>query len=213
MSTYEKMDRMYRYQRYIYDLTREYYLLGRDRLIDQLEVADGDTVLEVGFGTGRNLALLAAKYPAANFIGIDASSEMLKTAESKMRRRGIRNVELITALAEEFDFGGTLGLQDRVDAVFFSYSISMIPMWREAVLNALDNVKAGRPLYVVDFFDQRGLPLWFGRILASWLRQFEVRYPPELVSFFERLEAKGMGKFEHAAIFRSYSFISRFEKL
>ena len=28
----EQMDRMYRYQRHIYDLTRKYYLLGRDRI-------------------------------------------------------------------------------------------------------------------------------------------------------------------------------------
>lgn len=30
------MDRMYRYQRYIYDFTRKYYLFGRDTLIRDL---------------------------------------------------------------------------------------------------------------------------------------------------------------------------------
>ena len=32
------MDRIYRHQRHIYDPTRKYYLLGRDRLIDGLAV-------------------------------------------------------------------------------------------------------------------------------------------------------------------------------
>ncbi|TIQ66810.1 MAG: SAM-dependent methyltransferase, partial [Mesorhizobium sp.] len=32
------MDGVYRWQRHIYDLTRKYYLLGRDRLISGLEV-------------------------------------------------------------------------------------------------------------------------------------------------------------------------------
>ena len=31
-TAFEKMDKMYRHQRYFYDLTRKYYLLGRDRL-------------------------------------------------------------------------------------------------------------------------------------------------------------------------------------
>ena len=51
----EAMDAMYRYQRHIYDLTRKYYLFGRDRMIDRLAVPEGGTVLEVACGTGRNL--------------------------------------------------------------------------------------------------------------------------------------------------------------
>ena len=35
------LDRNYRYQRHIYDLTREYYLLGRDRMIEHLSPPDG----------------------------------------------------------------------------------------------------------------------------------------------------------------------------
>ena len=36
----ETMDRLYRYQRFIYDLTRKYYLFGRDRLIAGLQVPE-----------------------------------------------------------------------------------------------------------------------------------------------------------------------------
>ncbi|TIM21480.1 MAG: SAM-dependent methyltransferase, partial [Mesorhizobium sp.] len=53
----ELMDGVYRWQRHIYDLTRKYYLLGRDRLIDGLDVPVGGTVLELGCGTGRNIIL------------------------------------------------------------------------------------------------------------------------------------------------------------
>ena len=35
------MDRIYRRQRHVYDLTRKYYLLGRDRLIADLDVPRG----------------------------------------------------------------------------------------------------------------------------------------------------------------------------
>ena len=43
---FEKMDKMYRRQRYFYDLTRKYYLLGRDKLIEKMNVADGENVLK-----------------------------------------------------------------------------------------------------------------------------------------------------------------------
>lgn len=57
------MDGMYRYQRHIYDLTRKYYLLGRDKAIRSLGVPKGGTLLEVGCGTGRNLAIAHRHFP------------------------------------------------------------------------------------------------------------------------------------------------------
>ncbi len=48
----QHMDGIYRYQRYIYDATRKYFLLGRDTLLDELDPPDGGSVLEVGCGTG-----------------------------------------------------------------------------------------------------------------------------------------------------------------
>ncbi|RYE69155.1 MAG: hypothetical protein EOP17_04230 [Rhizobiaceae bacterium] len=45
-----RMDRMYRYQRHIYDLTRKYYLLGRDGTIAGLKVADATTFTAEEFG-------------------------------------------------------------------------------------------------------------------------------------------------------------------
>ncbi len=38
-SAAEKMDGIYRRQRFIYDATRRYYLLGRDRMIASLATA------------------------------------------------------------------------------------------------------------------------------------------------------------------------------
>lgn len=67
------MDGIYRYQRYIYDLTRKYFLLGRDTMLDGLQPPDGGTVLEVGCGTGRNLVLAARRYPNAKYYGFDIS--------------------------------------------------------------------------------------------------------------------------------------------
>ncbi len=74
------MNNMYRYTRHVYDASRKFYLLGRDRLINELAAQPGEIVIEVGCGTARNLIKMAQKYPATRFYGLDASEEMLKTA-------------------------------------------------------------------------------------------------------------------------------------
>ena len=81
------MDKMYRRQRHIYDLSRKYYLIGRDEAIARLRPASGESVLEIGCGTGRNLVKAARAYPRAKFFGIDVSREMLDTAAASIRAR------------------------------------------------------------------------------------------------------------------------------
>ena len=44
-------------------LTRKFYLLGRDRLIDELAPPPAGRVLEIACGTGRNLIGAARHYP------------------------------------------------------------------------------------------------------------------------------------------------------
>ena len=99
------MDGVYRYQRHVYDLTRKYYLLGRDRLIDSLDVPPGGTVLELGCGTGRNLVQGgAALIRRRSFCGLDISAEMLETASVAIGRRDLTaRVRLAHGDASDFD--------------------------------------------------------------------------------------------------------------
>src|SRR5882762_6099029 len=85
----DRMNRMYRRQRHIYDGTRRYYLLGRDRLITGLQPEAGESVLAIGCGTGPNPVVAARLYPAARFFGIDVSTEMLTSAMTAISRRGL----------------------------------------------------------------------------------------------------------------------------
>lgn len=209
---HDKMDRMYRYQRHFYDVTRKFYLLGRDHLIEKMDIRDGQKILEIGCGTGRNLAILANKYPQAEFFGLDASSEMLESAITKVKKQDLGNVILKMALADDFDYSSTFGLTEPLDTVFFSYSISMIPTWRESVDNALKNVKSGRVIYFVDFYDQRDLPSAFAGLLQGWLKRFHVKYPEGLIPYLTKLEDDGLGESEVTPLFRSYSFLAEFRK-
>ena len=77
------MDRMYRRQRHIYDLSRKFYLLGRDEAIAGLSAGPGDRVLEIGCGTGRNLVKLARPIPR---LGSTASTSRGRCWRARPRR-------------------------------------------------------------------------------------------------------------------------------
>lgn len=209
---FEKMDKMYRHQRYFYDLTRKYYLLGRDRLLKEMKITDGENVLEIGCGTARNLIILAKKHGGAHFFGLDASAEMLKTAQRRVDTKHLANITLKNALADEFSFDETFDLTRPFDACFFSYAVSIIPPWKESLENALRNLRAGKSLYIVDFYDQKNLPVWFQKTLQGWLKQFHVKYPKELLPFLENLERKGFGKLTVTPLYRRYSLLAEFRK-
>ncbi|PKA43134.1 methyltransferase domain-containing protein [Rhizobium sullae] len=165
------MDGMYRYQRHIYDLTRKYYLLGRDRTIRNLDVPQGGTLLEVGCGTGRNLALAHRLFPGAKLYGLDISQEMLisarKTFATKAAVADFRVADATAFTPREFGVGG-------FDRILISYALSMIPDWERAVDAAIAALNPGGQLHIVDFGQQEGLPAWFRAMLKSWLAKFHV---------------------------------------
>jgi len=168
------MDGVYRRQRHIYDLTRKYYLLGRDRMIAGLGVPEGGTVLELGCGTGRNIVLAARRYPMARFFGLDISSAMLETASASVAQERIAaRVKLAQGDATAFDAAAHFG-ESAFDRIFISYSLSMIPGWERTITAALAALKPGGSLHIVDFGRQEHLPHWFKRVLRAWLAKFHV---------------------------------------
>jgi S-adenosylmethionine-diacylgycerolhomoserine-N-methlytransferase len=85
------------------------------------------------------LIILGKRHPVARLFGLDASAAMLETARSKSDSAGIKNIDLKTALADDFKYGETFGLDEPFDKIFFSYSISMIPPWLPAYLHPSPN--------------------------------------------------------------------------
>jgi S-adenosylmethionine-diacylgycerolhomoserine-N-methlytransferase len=168
------MDGVYRYQRHFYDATRKFFLLGRDRLIAELDPPAGGAVLEVGCGTGRNMIVAARRWPQARFYGLDISEQMLATAREKIAAAGLTDrITLAQADATDFNPESLFGRRD-FDRVFLSYSLSMIPDWRGALRNSADVVAPGGALQAVDFGDQSGWPGAARRVLLWWLAKFHV---------------------------------------
>jgi S-adenosylmethionine-diacylgycerolhomoserine-N-methlytransferase len=187
------MDVVYKRQRHIYDLSRKYYLFGRDRLIRELALKPGERLVEIGCGTARNLIKIARRYPDCQLFGLDASQEMLKTASESISHAGLASrIRLVHGYAENLSpelFGETKSF----DRAVFSYSLSMIPDWRAALKAAGGALTPNGKVHIVDFGDLTGLGSIGNRGLRAWLGLFHVRPRTEILHGLET--AKGQTAF------------------
>ncbi|HEX9858418.1 MAG TPA: methyltransferase domain-containing protein [Paracoccaceae bacterium] len=196
----ELMDATYRYQRFIYDATRRYFLLGRDHLISNLQPPKGGRVLEVACGTGRNLALLARRHPDCRLYGLDISEAMLRTARVKLSAGAV----LARADACGFEAGEIFGVAE-FDRIILSYSLSMIPDWKAALETSVRHLAPGGELHVVDFGDQAELPRQFRSGLRAWLAKFHVEPRAGLAGALAEIAARSGCTVTSQRRFRDYA--------
>ncbi|HWU94580.1 MAG TPA: class I SAM-dependent methyltransferase [Sphingomonas sp.] len=170
------MDATYALHRHFYDFTRKFYLLGRDALIRGLNPPRGGTVLEVGCGTARNLIVAAKRFPDARFYGFDISEAMLETARASVEKNGLSaRITLAQGDAGAFDVNALFGVE-KLDRVFMSYTLSMIPPWVEAIELGAKALAPGGSLHIVDFGQYERLPGFAKRLHFKSLNDFHV-YP------------------------------------
>ncbi|MBX9795486.1 class I SAM-dependent methyltransferase [Sphingomonas sp.] len=203
------MDAIYRTQRHFYDLTRKYYLLGRDRLIAGLAPPPGGTVLEIGCGTGRNLIAAAKRFPQARYFGIDISEAMLETARANAAKAGLADrIAFAQGDATDFDPVALFGTA-RFDRIFQSYTLSMIPDWEGALNQGAQLLAPGGRLDIVDFGQQEGLPAPFRALLFAWLRQFDVTPRATLGAALARIGGAHKLTVSFTPIYRGYAWTGR----
>ncbi|MEQ1695018.1 MAG: class I SAM-dependent methyltransferase [Hyphomicrobiaceae bacterium] len=201
----DHMDGIYRYQRYIYDASRKFYLLGRDAMVEGLQPPAGGTVLEVGCGTGRNLIMAAKRYRQAQFYGFDISKMMLETAQTNVDGSGLaKRVVLAQGDASAFSGEALFGVA-QFDRVYISYAVSMIPPWQAAVEQAFAAVKPGGSLHIVDFGQQTDLPTWFKAGLHGWLAKFTVTPRAELEAELQALAQRTGATLAFKRLYRDYA--------
>lgn len=200
------MDRVYTGQRHIYDLTRKYYLLGRDALIRDLAPPSGGTVVEVGCGTARNLIAAAKQWPDAFYFGLDISEAMLETARGSIARTGLSDkVRLAQADATSFDPMALFGLP-RFDRIFMSYTLSMIPDWQGTIEHGAQFLNPGGRLHIVDFGQQEKLPGLWRKGLFAWLNHFHVEARRELPAVLRQVAEKNGLTLDFRSLYRGYAW-------
>jgi S-adenosylmethionine-diacylgycerolhomoserine-N-methlytransferase len=162
------LNRYYGVSRFFYDITRKYYLFGRDVLLRELAADPGwKRLVEVGPGTGRNLRALHRARPSAELGGIEASDAMLVHARTRCPWASLTH-----GFAEDAPMRDVLGAPP--DRVLFSYCLSMVGDRARALANARAGLADGGRVVLVDFADLSGFPDRAAEGFRSWLRTFHV---------------------------------------
>ncbi|MBI4918379.1 class I SAM-dependent methyltransferase [archaeon] len=191
----KEIEKMYSFHSKFYDITRPFFVWNRKKAIGKLELKEGSKILVVGCGTGYGFDRILEKIgKTGKIIGVDYSKDMLENARQKFGN--IDNVELIQADAAKYK-------PEQVDAVFYSYSITMIPEWQKSLRNSWEALKKGGALVIVDFSEIQ-VPLL--KHILNWnLRKHGVNnhlpLQKELRKYFEELNYK--------EYFLGYNFIAK----
>ena len=195
-TSYASLKDYYRWHARIYDLTRWAFLFGRASLIRHAadQVTSPARILEIGCGTGRNLAALAQHFPHAQITGLDLSSDMLERARAKVQGFGSRMVLLHQA------YDAPVATEAKFDIIILCYSLSMInPGFDEVLRVCKSDLSPSGVVAVADFHDSRWT--WFRR----WMGVNHVRMDGHLL---EELNRQFDGQF--CQIQRAYATLWRY---
>jgi S-adenosylmethionine-diacylgycerolhomoserine-N-methlytransferase len=189
----------YRWHAQIYDATRWSFLFGRRAILREV-AGKPARILEVGCGTGKNLANLCQRYPKADVTGVDLSGAMLERARRKTQAYSDR-----VRLRQEAYSGAPDG-RAGYDLVLFSYALTMFnPGFEAAIDAAWRDLLPGGEMAVVDFHDTgtRAFENWMGvnhvRMNGQLRPLLQARFEPRV----DRLETA------YGGLWRYLMFVGR----
>jgi demethylmenaquinone methyltransferase/2-methoxy-6-polyprenyl-1,4-benzoquinol methylase len=174
--TRNKLRDLYRARAANYDFTANlYYLIGfrevsyRKQAVAALALREGDSVVEVGCGTGLNFPYLTqAIGETGKLIGVDLTDSMLEEARGKVRRKRWRNVELVESDAAAYAF------PSGIRAVLSTFALTLVPEYEGVIARASDALVGGGRLVIADFRKPDHWPLWLVRLGVLITRPFGV---------------------------------------
>ena len=117
----------------------------RRKAVVRLGLSRGDSVLEIGCGTGRNFPYLReAVGPAGRIYGVDISPGMLRKASDLCVANGWRNIEMSECDAAEYM------APEPLDGVLFSLSYNTMPHHYAVLRRAWEQLRPGGSLVIMD---------------------------------------------------------------
>lgn len=146
---YDKISRFYDYFAGVFE--KKY----RNMTLERLDIKRGQTVLEIGFGTGHCLKQMAESVGEEGRVyGIDISSGMLEVSKQRLEEAGLLDrVKLYCGDALKMPYG-----DNKFDAVFMSFTLELFDTPEiPKVLDKIERVlKANGRLGVVSMSKEDG---------------------------------------------------------
>lgn len=154
---------LYRKRAKHYDFTANlYYLLGfreqayRHKAIKALNLHQGDTVVELGCGTGLNFPLLEKEVGAqGRIIGVDLTDAMLDKARQRTIQNGWSNVELAQSDVALYQF------PSGIDGVISTFALTLSPEFDKIIQNGCKALNPAKRFVILDFKMPSG---WLSRL-------------------------------------------------
>ena len=136
----------------------------RMKAVQALELQRGDTVVDIGCGTGLNFSLLEkAIGPQGTLIGVDSTDAMLAQAQKRVEESGWSNVKLVQSDAAVFQF------PRGVDGILSTYAITLVPEFDRVIRNGCQALKPGKRWAITDFKMPSGSLSFLSPLLAQLL--------------------------------------------
>ncbi|HEX8977972.1 MAG TPA: cyclopropane-fatty-acyl-phospholipid synthase family protein [Solirubrobacteraceae bacterium] len=126
---------------------------------ERAQVADGMRILDLGCGWGSLSLWLAEQYPRASVVGVSNSHGQREWIEAERDRRGLPNLEIVTADVNDFTPEG------RFDRVMSIEMFEHMRNWRELLRRIAGWLEPDTGKAFVHVFSHRTLPY---RFLGTW---------------------------------------------
>ncbi|HSD51404.1 MAG TPA: methyltransferase domain-containing protein, partial [Candidatus Methylomirabilis sp.] len=109
------------------------------------QLGPGDTVVEIGCGTGLNFGLLRdAVGPKGRVVGVDLTEAMLAMARARIQQKGWKNVEVVHSDAGGYDFPTGLS------GILSTFALTLVPEYDDVIARGAKALAPGRRWVVGD---------------------------------------------------------------
>lgn len=160
MNKQEKVTSYYDNFSKIYNLvsSKRYYHKIRKYAIDQLDIQNGDFILNVPCGTGVNFSYFN-KYlqNSGKVIGVDLSDGMLNKAKKLILKKEYSNIKIVkkdvTTLNDSW--GKSILINEKFDIILCDLGLSGFPSWKDVIQNLYSLLKKDGKLVIFDFYIQK----------------------------------------------------------
>ena len=203
----EEVRTLYNRNAGFYDAALIFYRLAgvtklRSDLIDRLNLQEGDTVVDLGCGTGSNFPMIHDKVgKAGRIIGVDLSPAMLERAREKAAKHDFDNVTLVESDIRNYRYPAD------IKAVAACFALEMVPEYDAEIKRIAEALPESGRLGLLGLKHPENWPDWIvqlGVILNKPFgvsREYEDFQPWEAVE--KHLEAENFQEFYLGAAYRS----------
>ena len=134
------------------------YKKSRIKLIESLEIKEGDRVLIIACGTGQNFKLIQEKIGnKGEIIAIDYSKGMLKVAQKKIDKNNWKNIKLINTDARKLSHKllSDNAIKSDFNFLIGELAFSVIPEWENVMKIGTSLLNKNGKIGLLDWYREK----------------------------------------------------------